>query len=190
MPEVIIIAGPNGAGKTSFANKYIPHAHEGLVFVNADEIARNIAATNSVQSGIHFRAGREMLRQIDDLVQTRTDFMFETTLASLNYARKIPGWQSFGYSVSLIYLRLPSIEDSIARVSKRVRHGGHDIPNDVIHRRFGKSLEYLENIKNRWSMTGIFMIVWRVSLDPLHSGMTNEQTARQESNRRGIGRSC
>jgi predicted ABC-type ATPase len=43
MQELIIIAGPNGAGKTSFANEYLPTAAEGLLFINADEIAREIA---------------------------------------------------------------------------------------------------------------------------------------------------
>jgi len=42
MQEIIIIAGPNGAGKTSFANEYLPAAREGLVYINADEIAHEL----------------------------------------------------------------------------------------------------------------------------------------------------
>jgi predicted ABC-type ATPase len=44
MPAIIIIAGPNGAGKTSFANKFLPSAPD-LAYVNADEIARELADT-------------------------------------------------------------------------------------------------------------------------------------------------
>jgi|APFre7841882630_1041343.scaffolds.fasta_scaffold408937_1 predicted ABC-type ATPase len=51
MQEINIIAGPNGAGKTSFANQYLSAAEENLVFVNADEIAREIAVPAISKSG-------------------------------------------------------------------------------------------------------------------------------------------
>lgn len=144
MKEIIIIAGPNGAGKTSFANAYFPFAREGLLFVNADEIARNLAGGETVSRDL--RAGREMLRRIEMLSREGTEFMCETTLASLSYAQKIPQWQKAGYHVSLIYLRLPSVDVSIERVARRVRLGGHGIPEAVIRQRFAKSLLYLDQI--------------------------------------------
>jgi len=142
MQEIIIIAGPNGAGKTSFANEYLPAAQEGLVYVNADEIAHEIADPALTKAQLDLRAGREMLARIDSLVGSGTEFMFETTLASLSYARKIPGWQARGYTVALIYLRLPSVEMSINRVRKRVAAGGHGVPETVIRQRFAKSATY------------------------------------------------
>ena len=110
MQEIVIIAGPNGAGKTSFANEYLPAAREGLVYLNADEIAREIANPTLTNVQLDLRAGREMLARINSLVNSGIEFMFETTLASLSYARKIPGWQARGYTVALIYLRLPNVE--------------------------------------------------------------------------------
>jgi predicted ABC-type ATPase len=38
------------------------------------------------------------------------------------------------------------VAESIARVRKRVEAGGHDIPEQAIRRRFGKSLGYFETI--------------------------------------------
>ena len=67
-------------------------------------------------------------------------------LASLGYAQKIPLWREQGYVVSLVYLRLDRVEQSIARVCKRVAAGGHSIPEDAIRRRFGKSWRYFESI--------------------------------------------
>ena len=144
MQELIIIAGPNGAGKTSFANAYMPAAAERLVFVNADEIARELSGTGSPSPERDFRAGRLMLKRLDALTSARTELLFETTLASLAYAQRIPKWQALGYTVILIYLRLPDANASISRVRRRVELGGHDIPEYVIRRRFSKSLEYLE----------------------------------------------
>jgi predicted ABC-type ATPase len=146
MQEISMIAGPNGAGKTSFANEYFPHARAGLVFVNADEIARDLTMQGTPAAHRDVRAGREMLRRIDDLVDSGVEFMLETTLASLTYAQKIPRWQKKGYHVSLIYLRLPNPEASIERVRRRVRAGGHGIPEEIIRQRFDKSLRYLNRI--------------------------------------------
>ena len=87
-----------------------------------------------------------MLRRVDELIEAGSDFVIETTLANLTYAQKIPDWQRRGYLVSLVYLRLDSVEDSIARVRKRVSAGGHGIPEDIIRRRFAKSRHYFETI--------------------------------------------
>jgi len=144
--EIIILAGANGAGKTTFANEYLPAAEESLVFVNADEIAREPAPSALPQASRDFYAARLMLNEIDRLVAGRTEFMFETTLATRTYARKIPLWRSVGYTVALLYLRLPDVEHSIMRVRRRVEAGGHGIPEDVIRRRYAKSLRYLEDI--------------------------------------------
>ena len=146
MPQIIIIAGPNGAGKTSFAEEYYLGTQTEYKFVNADEIARELTSLELTDSVRDMRAGREMLTRIDALVKSNSDFILETTLASLSYARKIPDWQKQGYQVSLIYLRLPSVEHSIERVARRVKNGGHNIPENIIRRRFTKSLEYLGNI--------------------------------------------
>lgn len=147
MPAIIIIiAGPNGAGKTTFASEYLADARQRLKFVNADEIAREIGSLATPPRQSDVRAARIMLERIDNFAKAGTDFTFETTLATRIYARKIPLWQQRGYTVSLIYLRLPSVEASIARVRRRVEVGGHGIPEATIRRRFSKSNSYLEKV--------------------------------------------
>jgi predicted ABC-type ATPase len=83
MREVIILAGPNGAGKTTFANEYLGAAEDGLVFVNADEIAREASGGDPLSARTDIRAARRMLERIDSLAEARIEFMFETTLAGL-----------------------------------------------------------------------------------------------------------
>ena len=63
-------------------------------------------------------------------------FAFETTLSGRGYARMIPGWRARGYRVILFFLRLPTPEMALARVRNRVMEGGHDVPEDVVRRRF------------------------------------------------------
>lgn len=167
MPDLIIIAGPNGAGKTTFAKEYLSADEMRFVFVNADEIARISALDTSIEGASDIRAGRTMIERIDQLVDANADFVIETTLASLTYARKIPIWRERGYYVSLFYLRLGSIAESLSRVRRRVEAGGHSIPIDAIERRFGKSNRYFETIYkpvvNAWyeweSREGGFVLV-------------------------------
>jgi len=45
--------------------------------------------------------------------------------------------------VVLIYLFLPDVDFSLARVEERVAHGGHSIPEADIRRRFPRSLHNL-----------------------------------------------
>jgi predicted ABC-type ATPase len=144
MREIIIIAGPNGAGKTSFANKHFDKPRVGLTYLNADEIAREMVAASLPQTQRDIRAGKEMLTRMDTLAAAGTSFMFETTLASLTYARKILDWKKRGYVVGLIYLRLENVEMSIERVRRRVAQGGHGIPENVIRQRFARSAAYFE----------------------------------------------
>ena len=85
MPSIIIIAGPNGAGKTTFAGEYLADSRERMAFVNADEIAREIADRGLPRRQAETRAARIMLQRIDDFVEAGADFVFETTLATRTY---------------------------------------------------------------------------------------------------------
>jgi predicted ABC-type ATPase len=140
--KIIIIAGPNGAGKTTFARSFLPAEAQCPRFINADLIAAGLSPF--VPEAAAIKAGKLMLREIDDAVAHGETFAFESTLAGLVYLRRIEGWRRLGYHVKLFFLRLPDPETAIARVATRVRQGGHHIPEDVIRRRFDAGLLNLE----------------------------------------------
>ena len=132
--NILIIAGPNGAGKTTFATEFLLNEAGCRTFVNADMIAAGLNPFEPERSAV--AAGRLMLRLIDDYVRKGETFAFETTLSGRGYARMIPSWQAQGYRVRLYFLSLPSPEMAIARVGNRVVEGGHDVPAEVVRRRF------------------------------------------------------
>ena len=132
--SILIIAGPNGAGKTTFATEFLLNEAGCRTFVNADMIAAGLNPFEPERSAVS--AGRLMLRLIDDYVRKGETFAFETTLSGRSYARMIPNWQAQGYRVRLYFLSLPSAEMAIFRVRKRVGEGGHDVPADVVRRRY------------------------------------------------------
>lgn len=154
MPTILIIAGPNGAGKTTFATRWINDSAPSFAFVNADEVARGLPSDLSPAER-DLRAGRLMLASLDALIAARADLVLETTLSSKLYARRIPGWRAAGYGVELVYVRLPDVETSIARVAHRVRLGGHGVSEPDLRRRFGRSLANLATYKllvDRWEV--------------------------------------
>ena len=134
--KIIIIAGPNGAGKTTFAQEFLPHEAACPTFINADLIAASLSPTAPESAAIP--AGRIMLDEIDRRVECGETFALETTLSGRSYAQRIPSWRQAGYHVKLIFLSLPDVELAIARVARRVIEKGHNIPTDVIRRRFDK----------------------------------------------------
>lgn len=138
-PRVLIIAGPNGAGKTTFAREFLPNEAGCPAFINADLIAAGLAPFAPESAAI--AAARLMLQELDRHFASRTSFAFETTLSGRGYLRLIDQWQASGYRVKLIFLQLDSPEEAIARVAQRVRQGGHDIPENVIRRRYAAGLE-------------------------------------------------
>ena len=142
--RILIIAGPNGAGKTTFAREFLPNEAECPTFINADLLAAGLNPLQPERAAI--LAGRMMLEMIDSCVSRGENFAFETTLSGRGYARMIPRWQAQGYWVTLIFLRVSSPEATIARVRQRVQEGGHDVPEDVIRRRFYAGWENFENI--------------------------------------------
>ena len=151
--RIVIIAGPNGAGKTTFAREFLPTDAELPNFVNADLIAAGLSPFAPDLAA--FKAGRIMLETIADYVRRGESFSFETTLFGLSYAQMIPVWRSSGYSVKLFFLSLPDVEMAIERVSIRVKQGGHNVPEDVIRRRFVHGVKNFERYKllvDSWQM--------------------------------------
>lgn len=87
-----------------------------------------------------------MLESITELEQRGESFAFETTLSGLIYARRIRRWREAGYHITLIFLSLPNPQMAIDRVAERVRQGGHDVPSDVIRRRFTAGIKNFEQL--------------------------------------------
>ena len=144
MPKLYIIAGCNGAGKTTASYAVLPDMLECHDFVNADEIAKGLSPFNP--SRVSIEAGRLMRKRMDDLLSSGADFAFETTLATRYYARFIRLAQERGYFVSLLYFWLPTPDQAVERVAHRVQEGGHNVPPEVVRRRYFRGLRYLTSL--------------------------------------------
>jgi predicted ABC-type ATPase len=138
--NLYIIAGCNGAGKTTASFTLLPEILDCREFVNADEIARGLSPFQPEKVAIE--AGRIMLHRIDELLNKRANFAFETTLATKSYKNTISRAKAAGYNVTLLFFWLQTANLAKERVKKRVAEGGHNIDETVIERR------YLAGIRN------------------------------------------
>lgn len=150
-PEIWVIGGCNGSGKTTFALNIFPNIGN-IEFINADIIAAELSPSNP--DAVAIQASRIMLERLKNLAQQNQSFAFETTLAARSFAPFLRQCQAKGYQVNLIYVWLNSVKLAITRVALRVASGGHNIPEDIIRRRYYRGrknfLELYSKIADYW----------------------------------------
>jgi predicted ABC-type ATPase len=133
-----VLAGPNGAGKSTLAPRLLRGPLRVTEYVDADAIARTLPTARPERAGI--TAGRVMLARLHELASRRASFGFETTLASRSFAPWIRRLIKTGYGFGLVFLWLPTPDVAVRRVAERVRMGGHDVPQQVVRRRYRAGL--------------------------------------------------
>lgn len=131
-----IIAGANGSGKSTLAEVLLKEKN--LVFLNADEIAKEISP-NSINS-VPIAAGKEYFRRLSIFLQQNKSFAVESTLSGNNIVRIIEKAKEQSYKIILVYSFLQSCTTCIKRVKTRVQNGGHDVPEVDVIRRYYKSI--------------------------------------------------
>ena len=135
-PVVVAIAGPNGAGKSTFYATQLKDL--GLPFVNADDLARQLAL-NPYEAA----SAADGIRR--ELAKDGRSFVFETVFSDpvgdkVNFLTELV---ADGYQVVLCYMGIPSAAVSEQRVAMRVSKGGHDVPAKKIEERYGRTLRNL-----------------------------------------------
>ncbi|MBR0111186.1 MAG: zeta toxin family protein [Bacteroidales bacterium] len=141
MPKMYIISGCNGSGKTTASYTLLPQMLDCNQFVNSDEFAKSLSPFDPSAASVS--ASRYMLMKYHFLLNRSMDFGIETTLATRALLNMVKDAQAGGYEVTILYFWLNSPELAIARVRNRVSAGGHNIPDEVIRRRYTVGLQYL-----------------------------------------------
>lgn len=151
-PILYIIAGANGSGKSTLASELLPS--ENLDFLNADDVAKEICPDN-IES-VKIKAGKIVLKKLENLLDSRKSFAIETTLSGKNHIKTIQKAKELGYQVVLIYSYLDSPLLCENRIKIRVLNGGHNIPKDDIIRRFYRSKENFwdiyKDLADEWNL--------------------------------------
>jgi predicted ABC-type ATPase len=155
--ELILVGGPNGAGKTTFALEDV--ARRGGFYLGADAIAAELSPENPALAAIV--AGRKFLERFDQLIQTEQRLVVESTLAGKSLAHRIQEAKQTGFTIKMIFVFVDSADENVNRVRQRVKKGGHDVPEEDIRRRFGRSFH------NFWHLYRALADEWHVIYNQL-----------------------
>ncbi len=138
-PQIFVLAGTNGAGKSSVGGATI-RARGGQYF-NPDEAAARIrqAQPHLSATQANSAAWHEGKRLLQHAIAKRLDYNFETTLGGKTFSKLLIEAAEAGFEVRVWYVGLSSPEHHLARIRARVTHGGHDIPESDVRRRFDQS---------------------------------------------------
>ena len=144
-PIFHLLAGPNGAGKSTLYRALVESGviEKHLEFVNADLYERNnLQHIPDLQQ--RSEAAREWAdARRDELLHARVGFVSETVFSHESKLGLIDRAQLLGYQVVLYVVCLDDPQRLLARVSQRVREGGHDVPASRILERYPRTLAYL-----------------------------------------------
>lgn len=134
--QLWLLAGGNGAGKSTFYELFLKP--KGILFVNADRIARLMAPEAPEASS--YDAAQVAARMREDLVAQGTSFCFETVFSHASKIDFVAHAKSHGYEVVFVFVHVASPQLNLARVAQRVAAGGHDVPEEKVIARVHRSL--------------------------------------------------
>jgi predicted ABC-type ATPase len=97
-----------------------------------------------------------MLSEIRSFAKRRVSFAFETTLSGRGYMVLLRQLKAQGYKIHVFFLWVNTVDLALSRVQERVSRGGHDVPEAVVRRRFGRSmrnfLAQYRQLADRWTL--------------------------------------
>ena len=134
-----IIGGVNGVGKSSLTGVLSSNLTDLGIIVDTDQL-------NAKYGGDKIKGGKEAVRIINDCLKKGVNFTQETTLSGVRTMKTVTTARDNDYYIRLYYVGVGSAEESLARISNRVRKGGHNIPAEDVLRRYETRFESLVKI--------------------------------------------
>lgn len=109
--------------------------------MNLDEIARGLSPLDPIRE--RQRAARVALDMMKSLISDGQSFSLETTLSGRTHLALLDRAMQAGFRTNLLFFAVRSPDISLARISRRVSEGGHDVPDPDVRRRFARGLANL-----------------------------------------------
>lgn len=132
MKRLDLVVGPNGAGKSTFIAFTLAPLLPRSVFVNADEIARQRWPDDPAAHA--YDAARIAAATRTKLIEAGVSFIAETVFSHPSKLELIRSARDADY-VTVLHVMLIPEELAVERVRRRVRHGGHDVPEGKVRER-------------------------------------------------------
>lgn len=134
-----IVGGVNGTGKSSLTGVLKAQLNDLGVIVDVDKITAQVG-------GSAIQGGKIALDRIADCLNKGISFTQETTLSGRKTEATAAQAKAQGYFVRLYYVGLDTPEECLQRIENRVKHGGHDIREEDVLRRFAGRWEAVSKV--------------------------------------------
>ncbi|WP_299507467.1 zeta toxin family protein [uncultured Roseobacter sp.] len=131
-----MLAGPNGAGKSTLFETRVQPGFA-APFINADEIHRNELQQDDLDAA--YKAARLAAERRDKLLKAGKSFATESVFSHPSKLELIQQAKALGYRIMLFHVGVAHPDLSVARVTERVREGGHAVPEEKIRGRYDRN---------------------------------------------------
>lgn len=139
MKTYTIIGGVNGTGKSSLTGVLKTQTTDLGQIIDVDKITAE-------NGGSAIQGGKIALARIRACLDKGISFTQETTLSGRKTELTAQEARERGYDVRLFYVGLDSAEECLQRIENRVAHGGHDIREEDVLRRFAGRWEAVTKV--------------------------------------------
>ena len=129
MKTYTIIGGVNRTGKSSLT---------GVLKAQLNDLGRiiDVDRITAQNGGSAIQGGKIAVERIRECLDKGLSFTQETTLSGRKTELTAQDARDRGYSVRLFYVGLDSADECLQRIENRVAHGGHNIREEDVMRRF------------------------------------------------------
>jgi predicted ABC-type ATPase len=159
LPRLTIIAGPNGAGKSTSSKSLLQE--QGIEAFDYDKefygTWKLFGYDPPVEQGVRESITEKFDNAIQNAIHQKTNFGFETNYHAPIITNILNRFKAAGFETELLFIALPSPEEAIKRVKKRVANGGHAVDPATIKERFEKGLELLNNTFKEYDSFTLFL---------------------------------
>ncbi|MDO3720158.1 AAA family ATPase [Marinobacter sp. chi1] len=141
-PELWVLVGGNGSGKSTFYRSFL--AKHGLPLINADLIAARFFPDNPEANS--YQAALLAARERDRVLASGQSFCYETVFSHPSKIDFIARAKALGYMIKVFAFHVSGTELNLARISQRIREGGHSVPEDKVRTRIPRTLGHIQKV--------------------------------------------
>ncbi len=117
-----------------------------IPFINADLIAAEQHPENP--EVFSYQAARQAGKLREQYIKERRSFCFETVFSHPSKVDFLTQAKQTGYEITLVFIHVELAELNKRRVEHRVKHGGHNVPDDKVKSRIPRTIEHVKAARN------------------------------------------
>lgn len=139
MPLAVFLVGSEGSGRSTLRN----YLNLSEIQTNIDPDLLNRIFKAKYPKNYQIEAAKQALQMHDFALKNNLNICIKSSLSGRGTIQRINDAKKLGYYVIAYFVGLNNVELNLARVAKRAANGGHNIPENIVRRRYTESINNL-----------------------------------------------